>query len=370
MRGHWWAAAVLAVGVLTGVAATAGPAAADTTNEWQLSALLKIPPDGDFFQVAATGTDNAWAVGEEFYSPSKFGPVAAQWNGGKWVARTVPGSAGYALEEVSASSARNVWVLGASAAGALRLFRYDGAHWHTMSLPPSTGITATQFWNSHYYGDLVALGPRDVWIGTDGLCPTTCSTNIWHWNGSRWTNDKIGMAVFDLAGVSDNDMWVSGYTSRDLGGTRGPGPLVAYKWNGKKWIRVGLPTVIGEDIPGIAMDAANDLWLTTVNKSRTASEVLHWNGHHWQVITGPVSWTPTADGHGGLWLGMGSHWTGGQWVDTGNFGQSFNGLGAVGGSGPVAAIPGTAGSYWSAGDLEPHQRGPYYPTIILYGPKP
>jgi hypothetical protein len=369
MRGKWWAAAVLATGVLSGIATTAVPAAA-STNEWQLSTMLNIP-NGQFFQVAATAPNNAWAVGQQYFSPAKLGPVAAQWNGSKWAVKTVTGAAGYGLEEVSASSASNVWVLGVTAKYALKLFHYDGRLWHPVSVP-SSGISGNNgIYNDSYYSNLVALGPNDVWLGTWGGCDYLgrCSTNIWHWNGSRWTNDKIGMIVSNLAGVSDKDMWVAGYTGANAGVT-GPGTLVGYQWNGTKWVKGSLPALTGRTYPGIAMDAANDLWITTLNKSMTASEVLHWNGQHWQTITGPVSYGPTPDRHGGVWLGIADHWTGGQWVNTFYLSKSLEIPGGSGGFGPVVSVPGTAGSYWAPGSLQPKASGPTYPVVILYGTTP
>jgi hypothetical protein len=54
-----------------------------------------------------------------------------RWNGGSWSAVTIPGSTG-SFSSVTASSAKNVWVFGATANGA-------NAAWH---IPGGTTVLA------------------------------------------------------------------------------------------------------------------------------------------------------------------------------------------------------------------------------------
>jgi hypothetical protein len=97
------------------------------------------------YGVDAISRTDAWAEGTNYHGQT---PVNSQyvlhWNGAKWSEVTIPGSSGYSSSGVSASSASNVWVLGTDANGSLsqKLFRYDGAHWHTMSVPEGTSATS------------------------------------------------------------------------------------------------------------------------------------------------------------------------------------------------------------------------------------
>jgi hypothetical protein len=367
-RGNWGIVAVLAAGMATAIAAMGVPAAAApttapsltnaaATSGWRAAYTVKSAA-GMFNAVAATGPRNAWAVGMSWPRSGGTGPLVAHFNGSKWATETIPGTKGFELTQVEASSASNVWVVGESTPTvSLKLFHYDGAHWHTVSAPGQ--------------GMLVVLGPKDVWLGAaGGSCnsisnPKKCTTSIWHWNGSTWTSRAIGADVSDLAGISDDDMWVVGYTGEKQEGI-GPGTLAAYRWNGKKWLKVALPAVRGEDLPDVALDASNDVWID-ISVNDYAGLLLHWNGSHWQKITGGYAGTVTPDGHGGAWLSNSTHWTGDAWV---NVSISSLDIVSAGFAPTLARVPGATGSYWQGASLQPKSNALSYATILVYGPTP
>jgi hypothetical protein len=352
---------------MAGIAATAAPAAAApvavTANEWRVSAVVK-PGSAVFDSVVATGSANAWAVGAVYGKTYATGPVAAHWNGVRWSPVTIPGSAGYTLNDVVASSASNVWVTAMRTTSvSTTLFHYDGAHWHTMS-PPD------------YAGGLVVLGPDDVWMSGAAGCdyshnvPYNCTTNVWHWNGSRWSDHKVGAYLYGLTGSSDRDLWGVTYTGVQQAFS-GPGTLTAYNWNGDKWLKAAIPSVRG-DVQyqaGIAMDGSKSFWITAMNVSDTAAVILHWNNGKWQKFTGPGTFdAPTPDGQGGVWLGTEDHWTGGTWVDTSAVAWPKS-MTSAGIGGPVR-IPGAPGSFWATGTLDVTPPGVSGAAVFLYGPTP
>jgi hypothetical protein len=358
----------MAVGVLAGIAATAVPAAAAsaavTANEWRVSSVLK-PGTAVFGSAVATGPANAWAVGAVYGKAHATGPAAAHWDGVRWSPVTIPGSAGYTLTQVAASSAGNVWVSAMRTTSEdTTLFHYDGAHWHTVSPP-------------QYAGGPVVLGRNDVWLsGAQGCLyshnvPYNCTTDVWHWNGSSWSDHRVGAFLYGLTGSSDRDLWGVTYTGVQSAGS-GPGTLTAYNWNGSKWQRAAIPHVHG-DVQygaGIAMDGSKSVWITAKNVADTAAVILHWNNGKWQELTGPDTFgAPTPDGEGGVWLGSEDHWAGGAWVDTSAVAWP-KGMTSAGGPGQPARIPGAPGSFWATGALEVSPPGVSGAAVFLYGPTP
>ena len=359
-RGLW----ALAVGAMAGIAATAAAAPAGATSpEWRVFTVLK-PGSAVFNSAVATGPANAWAVGEVNGKTFSTGPIAAHWDGVKWSPVTIPGSAGYTLREVAASSASNVWVTAMrTTSNSTTMFRFDGAHWHTMT-PPD------------YAGSLLVLGTNDVWLTGASGCdyahnvPYDCMTEVWHWNGSHWTDHKISAYLYGLTGSSDRDLWAVTYTGVQQAFS-GPGTLTAYNWNGSTWLKAAIPSAHG-DVgygAGIAMDGSKNVWITALNVPDTAAVILHLAGGRWQKFSGPATFEdPTPDGQGGMWLGTGDHWTGGTWVDTSAVGWPTNMTSA--GIGEPVRIPGAPGSFWATGYLQVTPPGISGAAIYLYGPTP
>src|ERR1700733_3579277 len=130
-------AAVAAAGAAALTVATAMPGNAATTAEWRTSSTASSVT-GAMRSVAAVSRSDAWAVGATYHGATLVNSAyVLHWNGAKWSTATIPGSTGYYSSLVAASSTGNVWVLGTDANDSLKqkIFRYDGAHWHTMSVP-------------------------------------------------------------------------------------------------------------------------------------------------------------------------------------------------------------------------------------------
>jgi hypothetical protein len=366
---------VLAMAVMAGIAVTAAQATAaataqatatPTANEWHVPVVMK-PGTAVFDAAVATSPASAWAVGAVYGKTFATGPIAAHWDGVRWSRVTIPGSSGYTLTSVAASSASNVWVTAMRTTSvSTTIFRFDGARWHRVS-PPD------------FAGGLMVFGPRDVWMSGAQWCdythpgnvPYGCTTKVWHWNGSRWTDHQVGAFFYGLAGSSDRDLWGVTYTGLRQP-DRGPGTLTAYHWDGGKWRKAALPHVRG-DVQygaGIAMDGSRSVWLTAMNVADTAAVILHLSNGKWQKFAGPdTAGAPTPDGQGGIWLGSGERWTGGKWVDTSAVAWP-KGMTSAGGPGQPVRIPGAPGSFWATGTIDVKPPGVSGAAVFSYGPMP
>jgi hypothetical protein len=337
------------------------PASASTASQWRVANVWGSA-NGQFESVAATAPASAWAVG----SLTHGGPMAAHWNGHAWQTVTIPGTRGYTLRQVVASSASNVWVFG-QGPDAVSAFRFDGAHWHTVGLPPA--VTSSPGFGA---GQALVFGPRDVWLALWGSCQaaagkTTCSSDVWHWDGSSWTAHNVGAAITGLTGMSDHDLRAVALT--------GKGVVTAYQWNGSRWSGMSIPHVsarnFAEWTPSIAMDSDTDLWIAFDKTTCCSVTALHLTRSGWHQLTpgeADVQTNLTLDGHGGAWLGSWTHWTGSGWsyLQDNLYQVSYSDYQMH----QTVKVPGTSGSYWSAGMITPYPGNTERPMIAVFGPTP
>jgi hypothetical protein len=358
--------AAVTAAVSLSLAGAAVPATASTAAQWRLFHVWGTTK-GAFRAVAATGPANAWAVGSTGSPAAPAGPLVAHWNGTAWQTATPSIMTGYVLTDVRASSPANVWAFGEGTSSQdMKAFRFDGAHWHAITLP-TDGLAAA-----------VVFGAADAWVMGGPTCiapgtPLTCTTDVWQWTGSRWSAHPLTSGapqVMSLAGTSDGNLWAAGTKFQDVTGG-GTGTIVAYRFNGSAWSPVAIPRNDGHGMPAIAMDAASDIWIAADTRDNQTAFALHFNGKSWQRQTAPGtsgSAGPAPDGHGGAWLGPFAHWTGHAWITPSLAPPSATSPWAAA-IGDVAVIPGASGSYWAPGDLALGS-GPFRPMIWLYGPRP
>jgi len=290
-------------------------------------------------------------------------PYVLHWTGATWSAVSIPGSNGYYSSLVAASSASNVWVLGTDAKGSLnqKIFRYDGAHWHTMSVPAGN------------IGALVVLSATDVWVSGQSSCnvdgkASKCVTDMWLWNGSTWTAHPIYSDVYNIAGSSATNLWAVGLN--DVDQTTGEGTVSAYRWNGTKWLTVVMPHPAMSGLPDIAIGSASDIWIEGWRATTTKVLALHWTGKEWQQVLSAAHSAASPDavpyGSSGVWEGPWEAWTGHGWVSTLQYlpwpeGNIID----------FVTIPGASGSYWGAASAEKSANSSVdHPSMVIYGPVP
>ena len=351
-------AALATAGAAALTAATALPGNAATTAEWRLSAYESSVTGGMNSVVAISRTD-AWAVGgiEHGKTPVN-NPYVLHWNGAKWSAVTIPGSSGYSSTLVSASSAGNVWVFGTDANDSLnqKLFRYDGSHWHTMSVPEGN------------LGNLMVLSATDVWAtGQISCVAAKCITDVWQWNGSTWLEHPINSTVYSINASSATNVWAVGMSDVNQ---KGEGVVAAYRWAGTHWTPVVMSHPDMSGWPDIAMSSASNIWIEGWRGASSQVLALHWIGGKWQQVFSPAgdAASPGAVPYGssGVWMGPWVAWTGRGWIST------LQHLPFAGGViDNVVPIPGASGSYWGAASAQTNANSSVdHPAMVIYGPLP
>jgi hypothetical protein len=356
--------AAAAVTAAIGFAATGTPAQAATTNVWRTE-YYNTSASGQMYGVTAYSKSDAWAVGDTYKGENiVYSLDVLHWNGSKWNAVSVPGSSGYAANSIAGEDGVDVWVFAENAAGDWKAFRFDGSHWHTVVIPWDVGIS-----------DAVVLDSTNVWsVGGGAGCTetngklTSCTSLIWHWNGSTWRSYTIDANIGGLSGTSANNLRAAGVTGQTS--INGNGTLVEYQWNGSGWAKKSIPSVKVQDDVSVATDSSSDVWLSSWTANASTVTALHWNGKTWSTVKSPRSLPATPslvpDGSGGAWFGTLAHWTGKAWINTTPPPSSWSG-GAIF---SMAKIPGTSGSYWGAAQVSKGSSSATHPSVMIYGPLP
>jgi hypothetical protein len=166
------------------------------------------------------------------------GAYSAHYDGRNWVQRKLAVWA----DDVSAASARDMWVLGYQPNHGLEpsqlLMRWDGSAWHTLSIPKPAHVPPQSF---EYVSDLTATGPHNVWLARDIRVGSngTVTYYLMHWNGRRW--HRVGFRyptsyVVEIAQDGHGGLWL-------LSNGTAPG----YHWyfdhllRSGRWIRLPAP---------------------------------------------------------------------------------------------------------------------------------
>jgi hypothetical protein len=293
----------VAIGVGMVVAAAIPALAVISSTGWSISYQLpgQTGSTDEVNAVAATGPDDAWAVGGKpgvLHGQGVGVPAVFHWNGRSWSQVALPGPVhvGY-FSAVSASSATDVWAIGGCNSGCTSFAaNWNGVKWTWHSSPAAADSA------------MAAFSPSDVWVADYG--------HLDEWTGNSWRRFSAPgwNGVWTIAGTGPKNIWAGGLAS----GTLQPEVL---HWNGTSWSNLRLPALAlptnGEAVPqSIAVDSASDVWVDGIIEYPQPSTgltefkpfVLHWNGSTWQQLAVPASFPSgfglswlTSDGAGGFW---------------------------------------------------------------------
>jgi hypothetical protein len=278
-----------------------------TGPSWQLTYFSLPGGTMTINAVAASGPDNAWAIGNGNAPPS--GSIAEglvqRWNGSAWhpvkVSRTVSEAAD---GPVGTSSSSDVWAFGQGYA------YWNGHKWRTGQLPPAHRrgalINATTVFSAN---DVWAFG--GVAVGARGReeRPYAARRTSRGWHLATLPAPVAGAdtEIIGASAVSASDIWAL------AGNLRTSSHSALLHWNGKTWGTVRLPSALTRaGLPASIVGlSATSAWVDDSPRQASTGNVLwHWNGHSWASIASPpdvsiaslsTGFTIASDGHGGIW---------------------------------------------------------------------
>jgi hypothetical protein len=305
-----------------------------------------------------------------------------------------PGIRG-SLGDVSASSATDVWAVGALGGSRTLAERWNGALWKRVATPNPgrrRGRIDTLF-------SVAAIAPNDAWaVGEwgSGSAPPL----LLHWDGVKWQRrlvprDARHARLLDIVAISANDVLAVGDTAGGflrtlryngstwlVGGPPAEGPrpeLLAVAatapsdvwavghgfgpffghFDGAFWHSFSSPRTFGREV-GVAATSPTDAW--GVGSTKLGSAIDHWNGTSWKVVLrttrGPLL-SVAASAPTDVWaVGSGrsqsgpaaAHWNGTTWSQTVIPAALPSALVSI------VNVP-TTSTYWAVGDTDHHSAG-------------
>ena len=276
------------------------------TEHWNGTAWTVIPSPGNtkvdsvLDGVAVAGARQAWAVGTAGCPADQSATLTEHWNGSRWsVVRSpnggVPGNHFSALHAVTALSPRDVWAVGEQAGVRNQapvtvplIEHWSGTRWSIVPVPHAAEGALES---------LSATSASDVWAVGAGQ-QTGQSTVALHFDGSSWklvtvpTPPHTSGALSAVKALSPADAWAVGESFPNADGN---GKILTDHWNGTSWQVVNAPPVGGpgalsglssvDAVPGTGVWAVG-FWLTAAAGN---SVVLHWTGTAWALETTPAA---------------------------------------------------------------------------------
>ena len=276
------------------------------TQHWDGTAWTVVPsPSNPHFNsvldaVTVTGTKQAWAVGTVGCPADQSRTLTEHWDGTRWSIVASPnggvtGNRFSTLQAVTAISARDVWAVGGQAGVRNNMpvtvpliEHWNGISWSIAPVPTAAvGVLES----------VGATSAADVWAVGAGQ-QTGQSTVALHFDGSSWklvtvpTPPNTTGALSGVKALSPTDAWAVGEAFPAAGGG---GKILADHWNGTSWQVVTAPPVGGpaalsalsavDAAPGTGVWAVG-FWVANVAGN---SVVLHWTGMAWQAETTPAA---------------------------------------------------------------------------------
>ncbi|MGI5164975.1 hypothetical protein ACQEU3_11530 [Spirillospora sp. CA-253888] len=282
-------------GLLCAAVAVLPPAAAEC-GCWRYVRPEGRPSDTALTGVAVPDAHAGWAVGRRGRAP-----FALAWNGARWRETAVPAPPGGVLEGVSASSARDAWIIASGREGTV--LHWTGRRWRS---GPLGGVPRA----------VDARTAADAWIagGSGGRAA------LWRWDGARWRPAEVPALPGELVSVSAraaDDAWAAGATA-------------LLHWDGRSWTEQGagmdMGTGAGADGAELADVVAlrrDEAW--AVGSRAAAPHARRWDGRTWREVPVPGLRgrfdTVAGDGGSGVWAGgedgdgrpILAHWAHGRW---------------------------------------------------------
>ena len=229
--------------------------------------------------VAAVSATDVWAVGFDYaltggssYSRS----YIVHWDGQTWsrIASPNMGTGDNQLAAVAATATDDVWAVGSANDTNMSqplLLHWNGVAWSAVPAPALADAAGL--------AGVWAEGRDNAWaVGRIGSA-TAGQTLILHWDGSSWTrvaspNAAVALnGLTSVAGHAANDVWAAGYTYTRNGQVRsGPGLLL--HWDGTTWSQSTTDSTQAAFFSSVVAPAAGESWVGGANVSTSVAQAL------------------------------------------------------------------------------------------------
>jgi hypothetical protein len=257
---------------------------------------------GSLAAVTAITQDDVWAAGETVE-----GALVEHWDGSSWtvVEDAFSSQPDAGLVDVAASGPDNVWAVGDTDA---LVERFDGSSWvaEPFSLDRPVHLDAVD-----------TTGPNDTWVvGSMTNVHGRSRTLTAHWNGTAWRLVRTASSggtraeneLTGVAAVARGDVWAVGLTGHN------PRLPIVLHWDGATWSPVlpagtGTPYAHMHRPPSVAAMGPDDVWIELAN-FRNWGHLAHWDGSELAYVAVATIKDPRAlfgplatVGDGDVWAG-------------------------------------------------------------------
>jgi hypothetical protein len=244
--------------------------------------VTSLPEDATLYDVAALAPDDVWAIGSRY--PGTYSPFAAHWDGVSWSSVPVPnpGRPSAELLGVTALAPDDVWAVGwregtVPAQNKTLVEHWDGSSW---SVVPSRSPGVDQQLN-----EVSGSSATDVWAVGRSLATIAHHNEyqyhplIEHWDGSRWsvvksTESGSQIELMGVEAMSATDAWAVGFTGQGSG----TGRAFFEHWNGSGWHLVDGPRPLYSELNAVAGGAPDNVWMAGFGPPAAETLVEHWDG--------------------------------------------------------------------------------------------
>jgi len=262
-------------------------------SQWHVMATANAATQSNDYNllgaIAALSTNDVWAVGIfDQFTQSGYKTLAEHWDGAKWKLVQTPNTSqlNNVLAGVAATGTNDVWAVGyqspASGPYSTLIEHWNGKAWKIVPSGTFTGLLTS----------VAAVAPDDAWAV--GSTDYVGSGLILHWNGKTWAQTLVNKQVYfrAVAAVSKNDIWAVG----QLTNSTGVGDLTyAVHFDGKSWTHVPTPSPFRQH--NLDQDWLTSLTALSSSDVRAAAVwrdgdfgildhtfAEHWYGNRWQVV--------------------------------------------------------------------------------------
>jgi hypothetical protein len=207
------------------------------------------------YDVAATSTTNAWAVGLRFDPPSDYRAIILHWDGHQWrIRQTLKSGLNSGFSAVAAASATDAWAVGSKSGHSL-IEHWNGTAWRSVLAPNPAKFP------THLIA-VTASSATNAWaVGFRVITPRR--TLIEHWNGHLWTivtSPNVGTEDNYLNAVvatSGSNAWAVGSRATASGYRN-----LVERWNGVAWKVQPSPNFGTSDnsLFGVDASSSTDAW--------------------------------------------------------------------------------------------------------------